>query len=212
MHLPEFRCDAPSRSSAEIPPKPPPVLCPTSGQLQSVLSLYLLSFLPLRVMTIPCIAVAVLLLATQCLSLLSLFFAVAFAFLCSSSPLLIKATPCIHSLCRAAHVRSMQFHCSSEPCFATPLQTPSNQRIAVAAQVTSSPCVAVAERIMSCLCNSIALSQELRRYSGLCHCCATGRYHAEHRSPATHARPSRENRPEERFQTRRSNQRESARC
>jgi hypothetical protein len=33
-------------------------------------------------------------------------------------PLLIKATPCIHSHCCAAHVGSVQFHCSSEPCFA----------------------------------------------------------------------------------------------
>ena len=140
MLLPKFRCDALSRSSAEIPPKPPPVLYPTSGQLQSVLSLYLLSFLPLRVMTIPCVAVAVLLLATQCLSLLSLFFAVAFAFLCSSSPLLIKATPCIHSLYFAAHVCSVQFHCSSEPCFAMPLQISSNHRIALADPIAALLC------------------------------------------------------------------------
>jgi CDGSH-type Zn-finger protein len=110
-------------------------------------------------------------------------------------PLLIKATPCIHSrccsllfhalpclckspqfvafplrcisrqfhshaiisnseLCRcgANHVGSMQFHCSSEPCFAIPLQILSNQRIAVAAQVASSPSIALAFLSQSSLC------------------------------------------------------------
>lgn len=34
--------------------------------------------------------------------------------------------------CGANHVGSMQFHCSSEPCFAIPLQVSSNHRIAAA--------------------------------------------------------------------------------
>lgn len=73
-----------------------------------------------RCFSMNCFAFAFLLLATQFLSLSFLFFAVASP--CPALPLLIKATPCIHSLCCAAHIGSMQFHCSSEPCFAMPLR------------------------------------------------------------------------------------------
>lgn len=83
-----------------------------------------------RCFSMNCFAFAFLLLATQFLSLSFLFFAVASP--CPALPLLIKATPCIHSLCCAAHIGSMQFHCSSEPCFAMPLQISSNHRIAIA--------------------------------------------------------------------------------
>ena len=54
--------------------------------------------------------------------------------------------------CGANHVVSMQFHCSPEPCFAMPLQILSNQRIAVAAQVASSPSIALAFLSQSSLC------------------------------------------------------------
>ena len=69
-----------------------------------------------------------------------------------SLPSLVNTTPCIHSRCCTAHIGSMQFHCSSEPCFATPLHVSSNQRIAVAAQVASSPGIALAFLSQSSLC------------------------------------------------------------
>lgn len=62
------------------------------------------------------LAFAFLLLATRCLSLLFLFFAVAFAFLCSAPPLLIKATPCIHSLHDALLLNAFVLRCASLLC------------------------------------------------------------------------------------------------
>lgn len=123
---------------------------PHQGNFNKRFHLVSFHFLPLQITAIPCFAFAFLLLATQFLSLSFLFFAVASP--CLALPLLIKATPCIHSLCCAAHVGSMQFHCSSEPCFAMPLQILSNQRIAVAAQIASSPGVALAFLSQSSLC------------------------------------------------------------
>ena len=95
--------------------------------------------------------------------------------------------------CGANHIVSMQFHCVSVQSFALPLMRGSNPQLAIA-----SPFI---EKL--CHCDQFRISYENFPRPLL----RTVRCHAEHRNPATHARPSRENRPEERFQTRRSNQR-----
>lgn len=84
--------------------------------------------------------------------------------LCDAPPLNAPAahvdvSPCrclsklrLASIAIAFPIFSLLFHCSSEPCFAMPLQVSSNHRIAVATQVASSPSIALAFLSKSSLC------------------------------------------------------------